>query len=415
MKLCFGSFLAVLVFFGAACAPEAAKTSATATPPPPAVSLATLHERAAALERRPDQATVQRIEAAIAQGWPSAAPELEGYLDANAELLAWLRAALAGSAPDPGEPLHAGVRIQDAGRLQRLLLLDGRRAQREKREAEALSAFVDALVFAHRHRDQAGLGLIGVTLGLNLQREAVGPTQELIHRSRIGERDWLAALERLARLSDGWRGLELAFAEELSAGEERVAAEARAAGTSDAPGAALVSAAYAARCAAARTALADAYAKDRPEEFRAWIAGLGRERASLSGRFLVEEDEDGALAAELEALTVLHVLLEALEPCFDLELARRAEFELLRAAMAVGVHQRRSGSAPSSLAELVPELLSSLPPDPYADGEPVRLARDGQHWWLYSIGPDRVDQGGRQSFDARDPDAGGDLLSFAAH
>jgi len=80
-------------------------------------------------------------------------------------------------------------------------------------------------------------------------------------------------------------------------------------------------------------------------------------------------------------------------------------------ALALEAHRVRVGDYPDELAALVPDDLESLPRDPYRrDGGPLRYLRDtgpGERRILYSVGPDRVDQGGS----ARDPLSGqGDLV-----
>ena len=64
------------------------------------------------------------------------------------------------------------------------------------------------------------------------------------------------------------------------------------------------------------------------------------------------------------------------------------ERDALRIAIALELHRRRHGSWPSSLGELVPELLPRIPPDRY-DGAPLRYRLiEGQ-----PVGPDRDDGG----------------------
>jgi hypothetical protein len=70
-------------------------------------------------------------------------------------------------------------------------------------------------------------------------------------------------------------------------------------------------------------------------------------------------------------------------------------------ALALDLWRRRHGNWPTSLDQLVPDLLPAVPPD-RADGQPLRYAlRDGKPV-LYSLGLDRDDDGGRS--------AGGTLL-----
>jgi hypothetical protein len=52
-----------------------------------------------------------------------------------------------------------------------------------------------------------------------------------------------------------------------------------------------------------------------------------------------------------------------------------------------------AGAWPESIAELVPRYLKTAPIDPFS-GEPIRLVPKGQEVRVYTIGPDRRDNGG---------------------
>jgi hypothetical protein len=52
------------------------------------------------------------------------------------------------------------------------------------------------------------------------------------------------------------------------------------------------------------------------------------------------------------------------------------------------------GRLPETLQDLVPEFLVTLPSDPY-DGKPLRYRRTDTGYMVYSVGPDRTDDGGR--------------------
>lgn len=72
------------------------------------------------------------------------------------------------------------------------------------------------------------------------------------------------------------------------------------------------------------------------------------------------------------------------------------------AMLAVEEFHRDHGAYPDRLDELVPDYLPRLPID-YADGQTMRYRREGDGFLLYSIGHDRVDDGGEKP----DPYAGG--------
>lgn len=63
------------------------------------------------------------------------------------------------------------------------------------------------------------------------------------------------------------------------------------------------------------------------------------------------------------------------------------------AAIAVERYRRRHGKLPERLDELVPELLPRVPTDPF-DGQPLRYVVGEEEYVVYSVGRDRVDNGG---------------------
>lgn len=79
--------------------------------------------------------------------------------------------------------------------------------------------------------------------------------------------------------------------------------------------------------------------------------------------------------------------------------ARELEIQLRDAAqVAIGltIWRMRSGAWPESLDQLVPAMLPAVPPD-RMDGQPLRYrVQDGQPL-IYSVGMDRIDDGGRES------------------
>jgi len=76
-----------------------------------------------------------------------------------------------------------------------------------------------------------------------------------------------------------------------------------------------------------------------------------------------------------------------------------AEVDATLGVLAAEVFRREHGRWPASWDELVPAYLPEVPID-YFDGKPLRIGeRDGQ-WFIYSIGVDRKDDGGRVPIDA---------------
>jgi hypothetical protein len=62
-------------------------------------------------------------------------------------------------------------------------------------------------------------------------------------------------------------------------------------------------------------------------------------------------------------------------------------------AIALRLYRKEHGRYPENLSALVPRYLPSVPADPF-DGKPLRYRREGTGFRLWSIGPDRKDDGG---------------------
>jgi Bacterial type II secretion system protein G. len=71
-----------------------------------------------------------------------------------------------------------------------------------------------------------------------------------------------------------------------------------------------------------------------------------------------------------------------------------AHLRLLIVELALRTYRCDQGKAPVNLTQLVPKYLQSLPKDPFSSN-PLVYRPAGTNWVLYSLGPDRVDDGGK--------------------
>ena len=70
---------------------------------------------------------------------------------------------------------------------------------------------------------------------------------------------------------------------------------------------------------------------------------------------------------------------------------------LVTTHLALQAYRLENGRAPATLAELTPDYLPAVPQDPYGTGPLIyRREPDNETWQLYSIGPDREDNGGQR-------------------
>jgi hypothetical protein len=109
-----------------------------------------------------------------------------------------------------------------------------------------------------------------------------------------------------------------------------------------------------------------------------------------------QEEQFNKLAAPTHRLPML---LDGLTKGIDwAKQARRfhraqAELRCAAAALAAERHRLAEGRWPDRLDALVPRYLAAVPADPF-DGQPIRLRRLVGGLVVYSVGPDRIDDGG---------------------
>ena len=87
-------------------------------------------------------------------------------------------------------------------------------------------------------------------------------------------------------------------------------------------------------------------------------------------------------------------MLPAVTPVARSRTALAAKREAARVLVAATRHRLATGTFPDSLEDLVPVLLPAEPIDPFTAGSPLRMATGPDGVVAWSVGPDRVDQGG---------------------
>jgi hypothetical protein len=121
--------------------------------------------------------------------------------------------------------------------------------------------------------------------------------------------------------------------------------------------------------------------------------------------------EDGARrlrASSYPRYVMANLLTPALAKIGEAYHRSRAEMRCAEAALAAEEYRLANGRWPDRLDELVPKLLPAVPTDPF-DGQPIRLKRLPDGVVVYSVGPDRTDDGGildQGSRPRRGPDLG---------
>ncbi|MBI4602177.1 MAG: hypothetical protein HY721_09475 [Planctomycetes bacterium] len=128
---------------------------------------------------------------------------------------------------------------------------------------------------------------------------------------------------------------------------------------------------------------------------------IGEARARLARGFPKGLDPPRAARPAPIRTSGMIGLAEALPGAAEATAYRR----LLRAGLAMHRFRLAEGRSPGRLEDLVPRFLEAVPLDPF-DGRPLKLKGEaGGAWTLYSVGPDRADDGGTRG--ELDMDLGG--------
>ena len=69
--------------------------------------------------------------------------------------------------------------------------------------------------------------------------------------------------------------------------------------------------------------------------------------------------------------------------------------DLIRLGFALAAYRADHGGYPQKLGELTPQYIANVPVNVFANDGPLHYAREGKGYLLYSVGPNGVDDGGR--------------------
>lgn len=90
---------------------------------------------------------------------------------------------------------------------------------------------------------------------------------------------------------------------------------------------------------------------------------------------------------------VTDAILPATQALFAVTAREIAMRQVADVAIALELYRREHGRLPGELSVLVPKYLPHMPQDPF-NGEPLRYGVEGDGYLLYSVGENRVDDGG---------------------
>ncbi len=105
-------------------------------------------------------------------------------------------------------------------------------------------------------------------------------------------------------------------------------------------------------------------------------------------------DKVDALSKDWRQPSLFRMMLPSLLKVREAYLRGQGRMRAAVAAIAAERYRRKHGTWPAKLEELVPAELAQAPTDPF-DGKPLRMRKIDDGLVLYSIGPDKVDDGGQ--------------------
>ncbi len=132
-------------------------------------------------------------------------------------------------------------------------------------------------------------------------------------------------------------------------------------------------------------------------------------RLPLEEQLDAEEKLNAEIKKQVARTYIARLLLPATSKVSEAVRRKVANVRCMLALMAVERYRRQQGAWPKSLAELTPKLLQAVPLDPY-DGKPLRYKAVPDGVIVYSIGPDRTDNGGK--IDRAKPTAAGTDMGY---
>ena len=157
----------------------------------------------------------------------------------------------------------------------------------------------------------------------------------------------------------------------------------------------------------------DSYGLDREghEKVRVLLEKIIRASGVLLTELPVDESvvalyTDG-LAKEFKVM--LGTVMQTVQDIMISDCGSRLEADAVIYRLALEIYRQSTGDYPTRFDDLVPELLPTLPIDPF-DGQPLRYESAGPGYRFYSIGPDLIDSRGGKARDMRGGSGLGDIV-----
>jgi hypothetical protein len=128
----------------------------------------------------------------------------------------------------------------------------------------------------------------------------------------------------------------------------------------------------------------------------------------LAGSFLRGKSPRTVVSEQIGRI-LLTLTIPAVSAVVRAEERARAHRGMSQVTFALAAFRAERGAYPGQLKELVPRFMGKLPQDPFGDG-PYRYRKLKDGFLLYSLGMNRLDDGGVSVDDVDAPEDGDDLV-----
>jgi hypothetical protein len=354
----------------------------------------------------------------LAKGWDGEHPALTEFLQQNAAALA----SLTRGAELPQCDFFNGQRprtlsapvpnVLKVRALAQAMTLQGRFDEHLGQTSKALERYLLTVRFGRHLCQQPQATLIDVMLGIAVQGIIYDSFAQFTQRSSLTVEDYRKAIQQMLPLMTEERELDQVVETEFQNMRGTLAEAFQKEmknGKVDATRVGEILRAIDALHKEYEGYFSEAHRRYAPEEFMQKFQTLKQEveRDPALAKFGPVDDvllevilkenvvSSEGISADLIAKMFLSLSLPSMEKAMESFWIGRARFNLLVGVLGIQLYKLEHGIAPQKLDELISVHLPQVPDDPF-DGMPLRYVQESGQWRLWSIGPDRKDQQGKQ-------------------
>jgi hypothetical protein len=156
--------------------------------------------------------------------------------------------------------------------------------------------------------------------------------------------------------------------------------------------------------AAANAAQTPAERKAAMGKIKADFDKRSQSSSSWTSMIVTAISDVGELCSQQISMAFVSTILPTIEQCGNATDRSTMQFTLDKLAFALAAYRVDHGSYPKQLATLAPKYIAEVPKDFFNNDAPLLYRPDGHGYWLYSVGPNAKDDGGKGVEDCKKED-----------